>query len=241
MSDVQWGNMKVTEEMVLDDNPNVHLKNAEDALRRKNYDEARKHIEYARSVANGNPEVEQQCKRVLDALPSILTKEKHEKVSVYNIKEERGKKEERRKREERRIREEIRREEERKREKIRREAEIRREERRQEEIRREEERRLEDEKRWQAEIRREAERIRWKKESIREVAGLLKRVKNALEQNEYDEAVKYINKVKFYSLDIENLRNVKEFCLQAVDGYIQKAEQVMQQGLYDRVLSETFE
>lgn len=71
-----WGNEKITEERVLDDNPNVHLKNAETALRNKEYSEAKKYIGYARSVSNGNPEVEKQCKRVLDALGATEVRRK---------------------------------------------------------------------------------------------------------------------------------------------------------------------
>ena len=71
MSEIQWENSKITIEKILDPNPNLHLKNAEIALKDGRYENALEEIEYAYMLANGNYEVVKQCQKVEDVLYKI--------------------------------------------------------------------------------------------------------------------------------------------------------------------------
>ena len=71
MSTIQWGTPKITVEKMLDPNPNLHLKNAEIALKDGRYENALEEIEYAYMLANGNYEVVKQCQKVKDVLYKI--------------------------------------------------------------------------------------------------------------------------------------------------------------------------
>lgn len=63
-----WGKPTITVEKVLDNNPNLHLQNAENALRERNFQDAARHIEYAKQTANGREEILKQCFSVMQLI-----------------------------------------------------------------------------------------------------------------------------------------------------------------------------
>ena len=64
MAGSPWEVTNITHEKVLDENPNLHFKNAENALREGNISAALKHIGYAEQTANGRKEILEQCEEV---------------------------------------------------------------------------------------------------------------------------------------------------------------------------------
>ena len=71
MGSAQWGKPVITVEKVLDSNPNIHLMNLEDALRKKRFDEAVMHLEYAWEVGREDEKVKQQCLEILKLLKQL--------------------------------------------------------------------------------------------------------------------------------------------------------------------------
>lgn len=63
-----WGKPHITVEKILDNNPNLHLQNAEDALKKRNFQDAARHIEYARQTSNGREEILKQCLSVMQII-----------------------------------------------------------------------------------------------------------------------------------------------------------------------------
>lgn len=71
MAGSPWGVPNITHEKVLDENPNLHLKNAENAIKERNIQEALRHIGYAEQTANGRKEILEQCSKVKRLLARI--------------------------------------------------------------------------------------------------------------------------------------------------------------------------
>lgn len=73
MDNVMWEVISEETEYVLDDDPNVHLKNAESALREKRYDDAETHAAYAETVSKEKSKsVQKQVKRQCDIVRGFV-------------------------------------------------------------------------------------------------------------------------------------------------------------------------